>query len=749
MRVRDVGRRRVFVALLTPIAAVAVAKPAILLGHSGGSTPKLELAIKSTRGMAAAAPVVNFKRLAGHNVQGARVLMGKEHDALPERWQQRQELLERAHPARRVRRAGARRATRFRIEPSASLPSPALRASFNAVDDNNAFIPPDTEGAPGPDKLLVTVNGTVHVQQKSDGSVLSTQTLDNFFSHISGVGTVFDPHVLYDPYANRWIVVAVSNGRLPNSDLLLAVSQTTDPAGNWNEYAVDVDAADLLWGDYPTVGFNKNWIAVSLNTYTNSDLPTCGIGLEASKFCGTQTYVFDKAKAYAGPGAGGGAYQLFERPYPTYDDFTLSPTAMYDPNAADMYLAEDYDGTGNFSSLPLRLFKISGPAGSATMTRLPDPAGAPLTALGSWSDVSGAASAFAPQLGSTQKIDNGDARLSQCVYRNASIWCANTVFLPTALPTHSAVQWYKIDPATSTPAILQAGRINDVTGAQLFAFPSIAVNKYNNALLGFSRFDSNQYASADYAYRSCADVANTFRDEASFKSGAGAYFKTYGGVLNRWGDYSGTWVDPSDDTSMWTIQEYAKAFTGVPTTTVAGTWGTWWGKLAAQTHGAVTAPSPTSSDHTPGSSSTNPVVNVTWTTPDDCTVSYVYKWSTSATDTPNPVTDGTLSGNAVGLASPTLAAGSSWWLHLEALDGGGNASSIVHLGPFPIASPPPPPPPPTTPPPPASPPALKRPPAKVALCYRRHTVRVTKAAATKLRKHGAKLGACKKAKKRR
>jgi len=33
-----------------------------------------------------------------------------------------------------------------------------------------------------------------------------------------------------------------------------------------------------------------------------------------------------------------------------------------------------------------------------------------------------------------------------------------------------------------------------------------------------------------------------------------------------------------------------------------------------------------------------------------------------------------------------------------------------------------------------------RAPVKVTLCYRRHTVHVTRAVATKLRRHGAKLG---------
>jgi hypothetical protein len=780
------GRRRRYaiVAGLLALAFGAAGTAAIVRG----SSPSLRTSPQSTSGVATAAPVMNFKRLAHKPPSAARVLMSGEREALPRRWQLRQRRLDQLRAAG-LPTAKARRAHRFRAEPTGA-PSPVPASSFNAVDDNNLFIPPDTEGAPGPDKLLVTVNGTVRVQQKSDGAVLSTMGLSTFFN--TGA-IVFDPHVLYDPYANHWIVVAVANAESPVANVLLAVSLTSDPAGDWNQYSVDVDAANANWADYPMIGFNKSWIVVSVNLYT----------VAGDAFAGTQTYAFDKQKAYDGAASGGGAYQLFARPYPANDDFSLAPAATYDPGAPDLYLTEDYDGTGTFSNRPLRLFKLSGPVGSATLSRLGDPSGAALSALGRWSDVVPSGVGFAPQLGSPKKIDNGDARLSQCVYRNAAIWCANTVFLPSTIPTHAAVQWYKIDPAPATPDVVQAGRINDSTGARFFAYPSIAVNKYNDALLGFSRFADNQYASADYAYRGCGDAMNAFRDEAPYQAGAGSYFKTYGGTRNRWGDYSGTWVDPSDDASMWTIQEYAKA--PVPT----GTWGTWWAKLDAQSHAAPPTPAPVSSDHTPGVASTSTVVHVSWTPADDCAVSYAYKWSTSASDPPNPATDGTLPGNAAALASPPLVAGSSWWLHIEALDGGGTPSAVADLGPFPIVSlPPQPPPTPPPPPPPAPPvcvvPAVRgqllataranlaaehcaagaitrrysrivrlgrvisqgaaagtqlasgarvslvvskgrapfRPPVRVTLCYRHHTVHVTRAVDKKLRRHGATLGSC-------
>jgi hypothetical protein len=55
------------------------------------------------------------------------------------------------------------------------------------------------------------------------------------------------------------------------------------------------------------------------------------------------------------------------------------------------------------------------------------------------------------------------------------------------------------------------------------------------------------------------------------KAGEAWYYKDFGTGSNRWGDYSATCVDPTDDATLWTIQEYAK--------TPSSTWGTWWGRL--------------------------------------------------------------------------------------------------------------------------------------------------------------------------
>jgi hypothetical protein len=128
--------------------------------------------------------------------------------------------------------------------------------------------------------------------------------------------------------------------------------------------------------------------------------------------------------------------------------------------------------------------------------------------------------------------------------------------------------------------------VDDPTATQTnggfwFNYPSISVNSKNDVLFGFSRFSSTTFASAGYTYRDGTDAAGTMRDPVIFKAGEDCYVKDFGSGRNRWGDYSHTMVDPTDDCSLWTIQEYAKL--QAPPTVGGSTskWGTWWARVNA------------------------------------------------------------------------------------------------------------------------------------------------------------------------
>lgn len=451
-------------------------------------------------------------------------------------------------------------------------PSPSPSLSFPALEDNGVTIPPDTMGAVGPNHVMTTLNSQIRIQDRQ-GAVISTVDLNTFWAPI-GFPDAFDPRVLYDPYRERWIVSSAADaplfgGFFSFSSVLLAVSETSDPTGNWFLYRVIADEFFATWADYPTIGFNKDWITISVNMFTADFFPV---------FAGVQMFVFDKANVMTN---GLGNFTRLHIPTDPFfglvRSFTMVPAVTYDPNLPELHLVDIFDYGNNFVNSRLRLSTISGEVGREILRF-----GTSITTnVINWAPTYfNLREGFAPQLGTTALIDTGDARMGNVVYRNGSLWCTHSVFLPPAGPDHTAVQWWQLAPTPTNAVTLQFGRIEDTNAVEHFAFPSIAVNRCNDVMIGFSSFSSNQFASASYSFRFGSDPTNAMRSGTIFKPGEGPYLKTFFSGVNRWGDYSATVVDPVNDLDMWTIQEYAETPFIVTTNFFDfGRWGTWWSKV--------------------------------------------------------------------------------------------------------------------------------------------------------------------------
>jgi hypothetical protein len=443
--------------------------------------------------------------------------------------------------------------------PFPSFPSPPVGTNFKALDDNNVSIPPDTHGCVGPRHIMTALNTQVRIQDRS-GAVLSTMTLNGFWAPL-GNPSAFDPRVVFDPYNARWIFAAVANGGSTASAVLLAVSNTDDPTGTWKQVKIAVDATGTYWLDYPTLGFNKNWIVVSGNAFA---VNTSSTAFQA------EVYAFDKTAMYS---TGSGAHTMIPLPN---SGGAIIPAVTYDNTINPEYFLQDVNGNYQGSGY-LGLYELDGGPGSELLSSTTLIAASPNSTVSApaWGDAPTGSANFAPQLGSSAKIETNDSRIQGVVYRGGSLWGVHTVFLPVAAPTHSAVQWWEV---STTGAQIERGLIEDTSGTQFYGFPSIAVNKSRDVLLGYASFSSQQYASAHYALRMSIDPPNTLRGDTLLVAGTAPYLKTFGAVPNRWGDYSNASVDPVDDDTLWTVQEYAVTSNSVGCT--SNCWATYWGQVA-------------------------------------------------------------------------------------------------------------------------------------------------------------------------
>jgi hypothetical protein len=434
----------------------------------------------------------------------------------------------------------------FGNKTNAAIASIAPVKSFNGLNDNSTSIPPDVNGTVGPNHTIVTLNTQVRIQDKN-GVNISTVSLNSFWSPIGGLTSTYDPKALYDHVANRWIIVSSAEPQSNNSCTLLAVSKTSDPTQGWNMYKVDVDATNTKWVDFPSIGFNDRWIVVQMNLFP----------MPNNTATSHQIYVWDKADVYNN---GAGIFTKFE--VTNEATAVACPSIHYDNSTSRMFLLRSASGnSGGKGTLTMRT--ISGPTSTPVMS-----APVAIQSNNTWATGAGTNGNFNPQLGSTSLINAGDHRMRQVVVRNGRIWATHAIFLPQGGANRSSVQWWELD---TLGGIIQRNIIDDPTGIRHYNYPSIAVNNKNDVLIGYSSFSTDQYASAGYSLRRANDPINTFRDEYTYKFGENTYFKDFGAGRNRWGDYSNTVVDPTNDSTFWTIQEYAGG--------TINTWATWWAEV--------------------------------------------------------------------------------------------------------------------------------------------------------------------------
>jgi len=424
---------------------------------------------------------------------------------------------------------------------SALSPSPTL--NFTGTTDAQTSIPPDVQGAAGPTYLMEMENERVEVLSKT-GTAHSTVTLTNFWTSMSP-NEPYDPRIRYDPYAQRWVATVDDNGELSTSCFYIAVSETSDPTGTWQFHKIRADSTGTLWVDYPTLGFNKNWIVVTGNMFTVS----------GNSYSASYLWAFDKTALYSNSVS----YTRINLGQTN----TMQPAATYDSTVADEYMMQ----VVNPSSAVIGLYSVSGSIGSESYSTVG-------YAQGSidW-NFNPASSASGQQKNSANGIDLDDSRMQSVVYRNGYIWGVHTAFLPSLSPTRASVQWWQL----TTSTLNQRGLIDDSAGGISYAYPSVCVNSYNDALIGYSSFGSNQYASADYSFRYDCDTLNTLESDYLYQAGGSSYYQTASGTVNRWGDYSATVVDPTNDENFWTVQEYASSTTNL--------WSTWWAEVSP-THNA-------------------------------------------------------------------------------------------------------------------------------------------------------------------
>jgi hypothetical protein len=452
--------------------------------------------------------------------------------------------------------------------PEAPSPlAPAVAASFPALPDDGTAIPPDTMGAVGTAHLVTMLNSEVRIHDRA-GADLGTVSLGTFWTpeRVSS-SNPFDPQLVYDAGSGRWLATVDADGESATSQVWFAMSAGSDPTGTWTFWGLQADATGTTWADYPGLGANATWVAITNDMYTVAPSPS---------FAGAKMWVIDKASALAGG-------PLTATVFPARFDlgpsgeygFALQPALTFGAEPT-LYLADAAYTSG--SQKLLRISRLTGTGAAPTWSVQPGSAfaGSGVFAVTNDFDLT---QLGARQLGTAATLDSGDTRMMNAVFRNGRLWCTHTGGWPVGAVDRTVVLWYQLDPGAMPSPVVQSGVLNGGPGVHL-VYPSIAANAADDALVGLSRTDAGRHPEAAWTARAAGDLPGTMSPVTTLKAGEDVYVKDFGTGVVRWGDFSATAVDPADDLTFWTIQEYAAADVGP--TPDDDRWGTWWGAATVQ-----------------------------------------------------------------------------------------------------------------------------------------------------------------------
>jgi hypothetical protein len=436
--------------------------------------------------------------------------------------------------------------------------APPLITNFNGIDYTGS-IPPDPVIAAGPASLVLVTNGSVTIRDKTGTLVVST-SLGAFFGAVRVTGeNTFDPRVVFDTESNRFFLAAV--GRIANttctaglcvSHFFLAISKTSSPAttgsSDWFFYAFDAtldgSTPTTNWADFPSLGVDSSVVVLTANMFSFS----------TDTFQRAKIRILDKSVLMAGGAVTWTDFFGMTDPSTGFLSFSLQPALTFG-SPGTFFLVS---ASRTLGSCDLVVWGIQNPLSSpALSSKLATAAGTCLVPPD------------AQQLGGGTPLDTGDRRLSSVVYSNNSLWTAQSIQMNFGSGNVSAIRWVQINVGAWPSSVTLAQ--NSTFGADgiWYFYPTVMVDASNNLAIILARSSTSEFGSAYYTSRLGTDPANTLEPSALLKAGTANYLHLDSAGDNRWGDYLGIGLDPSDG-SFWVLGEYVAT---------SSQWGTWVGRL--------------------------------------------------------------------------------------------------------------------------------------------------------------------------
>lgn len=413
--------------------------------------------------------------------------------------------------------------------------------SFDAVSYSNitqGWTPPDPMVACGPTQLCVTVNGRIRVFDKL-GNLTFDIDADVFFpAALRGNSNAVDPRVRYDPTSQRWFITAITIVST-NNRILIAVSSgptiTDQTSFTMFQFAQNKPAPqgdNNLFADYETLGVDANALYIGCNMFNSQEHSTVWV-VRKSKLLTGQLQVV--AFRNIGNSSIGGIY-------------TPQGVSNDDPAASEGYfVGTDYNVYGKLVVKRIT-FSAAGPAISADQNITTPSTAFPLDVPNKNGSSLAAIDARLLLASIHKDVNTGQS----------SIWCSHSIRVNssgvgTSTGDRDAVRWYQLGTLTTVPSLLQSGTLYDNSASPIFYWMgTICMNNNGDAVISCSSSSAATFASGAVTAHFASSGAGTTQAPTITTVASGGYFSY------RWGDYSASCLDPSDNTTFWCAHEYIK-----------------------------------------------------------------------------------------------------------------------------------------------------------------------------------------------
>ncbi len=450
-----------------------------------------------------------------------------------------------------------------------SLPLPKIATptlTFEGISNNDNLrdlgfevFPPSTNGAVGPNHYVQMVNLLFQVFDKSGNPLTNPSSIASLFAAAGITGSCAkggqqgDPIVLYDSLADRWLLsqsafnVDQIGNPIPPSTECIAISKTPDPTGAYFVYAFQIP--NDLFGDFPKLAVWPDAYYMTTNDF------------DGSSFIGVGVFAFDRSKMLAGDPTANMIFIDLSQDSSTRNLFQMLPSNMGGqappagtPNFVAGLVAPEITGD---PSDGIRLFEFHPDFKTPSNTTLIERAESPILTAPFNANLCNFSPDCIAQPNTKQKIDASPS--SRGLNYSLEYWNFGTH--ESLVTTHTVdvgsnragIRYYEIrrNLPSGSFFINEQGTFAPNDGNNRW-MGSASMDKDGNIAVGYSVSSGSTFPSIRCAGRLANDPSGQLaQGETTLQAGSGSQSGT-----NRWGDYSGLVVDPSDGCTFWYTNEY-------------------------------------------------------------------------------------------------------------------------------------------------------------------------------------------------